>query len=579
MIPLLQRPRLSVRTVGASAVIAELCRELKVADLVNRMVRWDSARWKVSPGTLICALIVNILTSREPLYKVEQFFRRAHVPGLFDEATLPEDFNDDALARALSRVAEIDKKALIETVGCRVVCHGGIPVRTAHADTTSISLFGQFEPTAADQRFLEANPDQKLLRITNGFSKQHRPDLKQFMYGLVVTSDGIPFTGTVRDGNFSDKAWNGETLRGLKDWAPTELQEIRNEFLDPKELVYVADSALITPDNLKEIDENKIRFISRFPETYSLADELKTEALNQGDWRDHGRLTPGKQSASYLSASFTRVLYNRRYRFVVVWSTSLDRRKWKSIQNKITREKNELAKATGKLNKRTFDCQSDAESERDKFQKENRPAFHALTVNVEAEEVIRRRPGRPRKSETPPTRTIYRLTCRVDDPSEETLTALRAKASMFILITNLHDHKAWSNQQILEEYKGQQHVEGRFRWLKHPLVVDGIFVTSQHRAEALAYVFLLALIIGAYLEQRIRRELERTQTTVEIEGDRPATARPAISAILEVLNYLVVIRVELGAGSYYAFPEDVPKRRLDMIRLAGFDPDIYLRGG
>ena len=45
------------------------------------------------------------------------------------------------------------------------------------------------------------------LAIRHGYSKQHRPDLKQFGIGLLSTSEGVSYRATVHDGNLDDKTW------------------------------------------------------------------------------------------------------------------------------------------------------------------------------------------------------------------------------------------------------------------------------------------------------------------------------------------------------------------------------------
>jgi len=50
--------------------------------------------------------------------------------------------------------------------------------------------------------------ESEALHMNLCFSKDKRPDLKQFNYGLVVSRDGIPLIGEAMDGNTSDKVWN-----------------------------------------------------------------------------------------------------------------------------------------------------------------------------------------------------------------------------------------------------------------------------------------------------------------------------------------------------------------------------------
>ena len=62
-----------------------LTKELDIARFINHMVTWDDRQWKVSPGTLITALVINILVHRRPLYRVERFYEAMDMPLLFEE--------------------------------------------------------------------------------------------------------------------------------------------------------------------------------------------------------------------------------------------------------------------------------------------------------------------------------------------------------------------------------------------------------------------------------------------------------------------------------------------------------------
>ena len=67
----------------------------------------------------------------------------------------------------------------MHSVALRAVNLLPLGVRSVHADTTSISLAGRFEWTEKDIAFQEAHPDRSLLNITHGYSKDHRPDLRE----------------------------------------------------------------------------------------------------------------------------------------------------------------------------------------------------------------------------------------------------------------------------------------------------------------------------------------------------------------------------------------------------------------
>ncbi|CAB3389569.1 protein of unknown function [Kyrpidia spormannii] len=50
-----------VHKLEAAPLVAYLCRELRVAEIIDAHVTWDRHRTEVSPGTAITALLVNLL--------------------------------------------------------------------------------------------------------------------------------------------------------------------------------------------------------------------------------------------------------------------------------------------------------------------------------------------------------------------------------------------------------------------------------------------------------------------------------------------------------------------------------------
>jgi len=81
---------------------------------------------------------------------------------------------------------------------------------------------------------------KQFIEIVYGHSKDKRDDLKQLKFGLMVTNDGFPIVGTVNSGNESDMVWSRDIL-----------DEFKVSFLETWNVAFVADSALITMENLK----------------------------------------------------------------------------------------------------------------------------------------------------------------------------------------------------------------------------------------------------------------------------------------------------------------------------------------
>ncbi len=76
---------------------------------------------------------------------------------------------------------------------------------------------------------------------------------------LLVNREGVPLFGSIASGNQSDKTLNTAMIDQLAQaLAPDALQQ----------LIYVADSALVTGPNLSRLADAHLAFISRCPETW-----------------------------------------------------------------------------------------------------------------------------------------------------------------------------------------------------------------------------------------------------------------------------------------------------------------------
>ncbi len=128
----------------------------------------------------------------------------------------------------------------------------GVSTKSAHLDSTSFHVHGQYENTLPLVSFVtgEINPDnpkgetleetevESAIHITYGYSRDHRPDLKQFILDLICSGDGdVPLFLRVADGNEADKAVFAKVLGDFR-------QQLKLDTL------MIADSALYSAENL-----------------------------------------------------------------------------------------------------------------------------------------------------------------------------------------------------------------------------------------------------------------------------------------------------------------------------------------
>jgi len=295
---------------GPSQLIAALIDEIGLETLINEAVEWHPSYCKVSPGMHVKAMIINILCSRMPLYRVSEFYHELDVEMLFGSTYTAADFSDDALARTLDRLYDAQSWKVYSQLALSVLRHIGLPLEVVHSDTTSFSLHGDYL-------------DQEDLNITYGYNKDGRPDLKQIVIGLGVTPQRLPIIGKIEDGNTDDKTWNTTFINKLREVLAEE---------EWNQLTYVADSALATMDNVLLMKKEGLSFITRLPDTFSLSSELKEEASWRDQWQDVQVTNEEEGRSRYQLQSFERELYGQPLRFVVVHSSHLEAKQQETLQ-------------------------------------------------------------------------------------------------------------------------------------------------------------------------------------------------------------------------------------------------------
>ncbi len=349
-------------------MLAAMCRCVGVQETINRLVAWDEDRCLVSPGDRVTAMISNLLIGRQPLYVLNEFFYGVDTEKCFGQGVLPEHLNDHAMGRALDKLADAGPERVYGTLVLHVICQERVAVDTLHADTTSVSVHGEYEGEPDDPVFL-----------THGYSKDRRPDLKQFLFGLGTTHDGIPVIGQMRDGNLSDSVWYGELPPYLKELC----RAVQGAGPAP---VLVGDSKLISKGNLSKLMEHDQPFISRVPSTFSIVDHLKRKALSrEEEWEQVGALSSKKKAALYKLQAFEESIDEIEYRFVIVHSSSAEERKNHSIHRRVARREQAYSKDLKELAERGFACEADAHEAWQAFLKEHKERCLSLNAAVVTE--------------------------------------------------------------------------------------------------------------------------------------------------------------------------------------------------
>ena len=240
---------------------------------------------------------------------------------------------DYTLGHALDDIAEYGASKLFGEVAFGVALENNLLDSKNHLDTTSVLVHGAYE----------VNDDPKIIEVTHGFSKDHRPDLKQVILSLVVNGpSSIPLWMDPLDGNSSDKVSFHETIK--------RVEEFRAQINLEKNFKWVADSALYTKDKL--LKNNEYIWVTRVPETITEARNLIEKPNEEISWEERGK---GYKTSGY-SSSYGGI----EQRWLLVFSEQAYLREKKTLEKKITREEEKLKQALWHFRNQEFHCEQDA---------------------------------------------------------------------------------------------------------------------------------------------------------------------------------------------------------------------------
>lgn len=185
--------------------------------------------------------------------------------------------------------------------------------------------------------------------------------------------------------------------------------------------------------------------------------------------------------------------------------------------------------------------------------------------------------GRPRKGEEPVRETRYIPVLGQITRNEEEIEAHRQRLSTFVLISNTTPDR-YDARALLRHYKGQEAAETRFRLLKDPQLVDGIYLKTPERIAALGVVMVMALLLYGILEDRVRRKMEEGAVPLRIPN-RPRNYKPTGEMLLTLLKRIHVIVMRVDKESQRILTDNADDLAKRVVQLAGYDMSIYTQDG
>jgi len=473
-------PTIEAYHVQHLPIVKAYADKIGVVEVINQLVPTEMG---IDPGTIVLGMILDTLSGRSPLYRLEEFFAHQDTALLLGQALAPDAFKDDTVGRVLERLYDVGTMKIFTACAVRADQAYGLDKQYVHFDTTSISVYGDYLPP-------EGQPDQPApavpFTMTHGYSKDKRPDLKQFVFATLCVDRAVPLWGKPEDGNASDKTVNNTLLSTIATF-------LGQHGVAPGAYIYVADAALVTEDNLTALGDTL--FITRLPATYNECGRLIAEAVAHNAWEDvgvlaHTKPTTHRPATAYKASEGEVTLYGTTYRAVVVHSSTQDKRRQQRLARDLQASSSTLHTTVQTAAQQEYFCRADADAAAAQLRAVHTP-YHLVDVTVEERPVYGR--GRPRSHQPRPVKAMrYRLKTAIS-PQTERIARREEEAGCFVLLTNVPTagDLAHSAREILTVYKEQHGTEQNYGFLKDPVIVNSLFLKKPERIEALGLVLLL----------------------------------------------------------------------------------------
>jgi len=381
--------------------------ELGITEVIDKATQQDPEMRIVTAGHAVKAMVLNGLgVINQQLYRVPHFFQHKPISRLIAPGIEASHLHDDALGRALDTLYDFGVTALYGLIAATAATRLGLTPTFRHLDTTSFHVDGRYNSAQP--------PDEQVVHITHGSSRDHRPDLNQVMLELIVEHQaGIPVLMQPLSGNSHDGTAFGPVVSDhIAQLHPTA---------NPTSLV--ADSALYSAENLQKLAETSLTWITRVPATLTEAQEVLAQA-------QPATMPPVQEG--YRARSLRATYGGVAQRWVLIYAEQRQPQAQRTVDKQWRKQSEHDVKAFKTLGRTGFACAADAHQALEHFAQDLQATFlHDSTICPTPRYGKRGRPG----PEAQPAPMVYPIAGAL----ASRLTDRQARAdqqSCFILATN-----------------------------------------------------------------------------------------------------------------------------------------------
>jgi transposase len=433
-----------IQNIDHLGIVAGIVDSIGIVEIINNFVPQEQGE-KISAGQVVKAMILNGLGFvSKPLYMFPKYFETIPCEHLIGEGVKPKYLNDDKLTRVMDKLFIKGLSSIFLAVSINVIEKFKISTSTSHLDSSSMHVHREYkasfpevifeksknknniEKQKVEEKEVENIESKQAINLTYGYSRDHRPDLKQFLMQLISSGDGdIPIFFKSASGNQTDSSCFGEIAVNYK-------QQVNFDSL------IVADCALYTEPNIKIM--SGIKWLSRVPLSIKEA-KLLVSTLPESEF-----VECELKGYSYVAKIATYGGVEQRW--LVVQSRERRESDLGKLSKKIVQSFEKAKSNLKKLSSEEFACEADAVKALLQLSKTFK--YHqvveskVITIKSKKQKLVSNQPEE-----------VYQISATLAE-DENKINHDTLSAGRFILATNVLSEDELPNSVMICEYKAQQ---------------------------------------------------------------------------------------------------------------------------
>ena len=499
----MEKPKIiETKSLAHLGIIAAIFKEYKIIEKIDNLLPKISNRQTITHGEAVFTMVLQGLGfSNNRLYLSGEFLSHIDIQEFFGREIPIEYFNQTALGRTLDAIYEYGSTKFYTDVCLSAI----LPKirKFIHIDTTSMYVTGR------------KYKGEKGIKLVHGYSKDYRADLKQLIYLLVSSEDGLPIMHEVHSGNESDNKLFQNTIIKIQELVVMELDK-----------VMILDSSLYNKEFVRNKDIS-CHWVTRVPESILLCKDTLSE--EREDWI--------KIDDDYKYAEIKAKYGGVEQRWIIVRNRESKYKEIDALKKRLKSEEESIEKSCKKLKNKIFVSEAEAKL----FIANQRDSHPLFSINHSIIGAYIRIPKTKRKLKIG-VKILPKFS-----RNEVAIKKLENRKGKFILATNCKDDKTLSAKEIIAAYRGRNKaVEGNFKFLKdRSKSLNQIFLKKETRIEALIGVMTIILMINNLAQLKLREFLVENGGVVPSQTGK-SIQKPTFKWVSYLLRHVVKIKIKTG---------------------------------